>query len=92
VRVNFAHIRHPAQSGGWINFAVFDARSTSGTQSGNAALLGQLTAQARANRLQVDQSALAFTEHGRIKFFGDKSLVDFLSRNGLPRWTHHIDA
>jgi hypothetical protein len=92
VRVNFAHVQHPAQSGGSINFVVFDARSTSGTQSGNSELLGQLTMRARANQLRVDQSALAFMEHGQLKFFGDKPLVSFLSQNGLPRWTPHLDA
>ena len=92
MQISFAHLRQPAVSGGWVNFAVFDARSSSGTTSANSELLGQLTARARANQLRVDQSALAFNSGGRLQFYGSKPLVDFLSRNGLPRWTHTINV
>lgn len=47
MKVNFAHIRERAQNGGWINFAVFDARSSSGSRDDNSQLLAQLTAKAR---------------------------------------------
>ncbi len=90
MQINFAHLRQPAVNGGWVNFAVFDARSNSGTTSANSALLEQLTARARENQLRVDQSALAFSANGRTQFFGSKRLVEFLSRNGLPRWTHTL--
>lgn len=92
MQINFAHLRQPAVSGGWVNFAVFDARSSSGTTSANGELLAQLTAKARANNLQVDQAALAYSSGGRIQFFGSKHLVDFLSRSGLPRWTHTLNV
>ena len=92
MRVNLAHVQHPAQAGGSINFAVFDARSSSGTRTDNATLLAQLTMRVRANRLRVDQSVLTYMQDGRLQFFGDKPLVEFLSRNGLPRWTNHLDA
>ncbi|MGO4414407.1 hypothetical protein AB4Z27_15740 [Cupriavidus sp. KB_39] len=92
MRVNFAHLRERARSGGWINFAVFDARSSSGSSSDNSQLLAQLTAQARASNLQVDQSALAFTANGRLQFFGSPNLVDYLSRAGLPQWTHSFNV
>ena len=59
MRINLAHLRERAASGGWVNFAVFDARSSSGSQSDNARLLSQLTARARASNLRVEQSALA---------------------------------
>jgi len=59
MRINLAHMRERAASGGWVNFAVFDARSSSG---------------------------------GRTQFFGSPPLVDFLSKNGIPGWTHTIDA
>lgn len=91
MRVNFAHLRERAQSGGWVNFCVFDARSNSGTQADNSQLLSQLTARARDSNLRVDQSALAFTSGGRLQFFGSPPVIDFLSSSGLPRWTHHID-
>ena len=92
MRVNFAHLREQARSGGWINFAVFDARSNSGTDADNSQLLAQLTARARAASLRVDQAALAFMSAGRLRFFGSPPLVEYLSRNGLPGWTHHIEV
>ncbi|MBE0548538.1 MAG: hypothetical protein IH627_13005 [Rubrivivax sp.] len=92
MRVNLAHIRERAQSGGWVDFAVFDARASSGTRDDNARLLAQLTAKARGSNLRVDQSALAFSSGGRVQFFGSPPLVDYLSKSGLPGWTHTIDA
>ncbi|HVH13170.1 MAG TPA: hypothetical protein VM759_08965, partial [Longimicrobium sp.] len=70
MNINFAHLRERSTSGGWINFAVFDARSSSGFASDNARLLAQLTARARASGLQIDQSALAYVQNGRIQFYG----------------------
>lgn len=92
MRVNLAHLRERARSGGWINFAVFDARSSSGTNDDNARLLAQLTTKAKGANLRVDQSALAFMSGSRIQFFGSPPLVEYLSKNGLPDWTHSIDA
>ena len=91
MKINLAHLRERSTSGGWINFAVFDAKPISG-DSGNATLLAQLTARARASGLKVDQSALAYSQNGRIRFYGTKTLVDYLSRSGIPGWTHTIDA
>ncbi len=92
MKVNFAHIREHAQNGGWINFAVFDARSSSGTQDDNSRLLAQLTAKARGANLRVYQAALAFMSGGRLQFFGSPPLADFLSRSGLPGWTHSLNV
>ena len=89
MKISLAHIRERSTTGGYIDFAVFDAKSTSGN---NDALLQQLTAKARAAGLKIDQSALAYTQNGRLQFFGSKNLVNFLSKSGLPRWTHEIDA
>lgn len=91
MKINFAHVRHPSTSGGDINFAVFEARSQNGS-AGNDAALASLTMKARAQGLRIDQSALAYSQNGRIQFYGDRNLVDFLSRSGLPRWTHTIDV
>jgi hypothetical protein len=91
VKVNLAHLRERAAAGGWINFAVFEARSASGGDADNARLLTQMTARARASRLQVDQAALAFMASGQLRFFGSKPLVEFLSNAGLPAWTHQLD-
>lgn len=91
MKINLAHLKEHSTSGGWINFVVFDAKSTSG-DSGNPTLLAQLTARARASGFKVDQSALAYSQQGRIRFFGTKTLVDYLSRSGVPGWTHTIDV
>lgn len=92
MKIQFAHLREHAQAGGWVNFAVFDARASSGITEDNARLLADLTEKARANALRVDQSALAFNANGRTKFFGSPPLVAYLSKRGVPRWTHHIDV
>ncbi|MCQ8181128.1 hypothetical protein NP603_08410 [Methylomonas sp. SURF-1] len=92
MKINMAHLRERAASGGWIDFAIFDARSNSGSDSDNNTLLNQLTVKARLAGLNVDQSALAYNQNGRIKFYGSKNLVDYLSHGGVPRWTHTIDV
>jgi len=91
MRINYAHLRERSTSGGWIDFAVFEARSANGTDSANAQVLARLTAKARAAGQKIDQSALAFQEHGRIKFYGDRKLVEYLSKMGVPSWTHTIN-
>lgn len=92
MKINFAHIRERATNGGSIDFAVFDAHSTSNSESANARVLAQLTAKARIAGCKIDQSALAFNENGRLKFFGSKNLVSYLAHSGLPQWTHSIDV
>lgn len=92
MKVKMAHIREKSTSGGFIDFAVFDVRARSGSNSDNSVLLSQLTSKARASGLKIDQSALAFMQTGQIKFYGSKNLVDYLSKNGVPHWTHKIDV
>jgi len=89
MRTRLAHLRERSTSGGWIDFAVFDAKSTTGS---NAELLASLTVHARRSGLKVDQAALAYWEGGRVRFYGSKPLVEFLSRSGVPAWTHEIDT
>ncbi|CAK8722904.1 MAG: hypothetical protein CDV28_1605 [Candidatus Electronema aureum] len=88
MKINMAHLKERSTSGGWINFAVFDAKSTNGD---NAGLLNKLTIEARSNGLKVYQSALAFQSGGRIQFYGDKDLVAYLSKGWRPQWTHTIN-
>lgn len=90
MQINFAHLRERSTSGGDINFAVFEANSTNSGDSARSQVLADLTRRARASGLRVDQSALAFSEHGRIKFFGDKSLVEYLSNGWRMHWTHKL--
>jgi hypothetical protein len=92
MKVNLAHLRERSRSGGWVNFAVFDARSSSDTRDDNSRLLAQLTAKARSANLRVDQSALAFMSGNQVQFFGSPPLVEYLSKSGLPDWTHTINA
>lgn len=88
MQIKMAHLWGRSTSGGRINFAVFDAKSTVGD---NAGLLHQLTLAARANGLKVDQSALAYASGSQIEYFGDKKLVDYLSKEWLPtQWTHTL--
>lgn len=89
MKIEMAHLRERSTTGGWINFAVFNARSTNNDNDG---LLYQLTQQALASGLAVDQSALAYKSGGRLRFYGDKNLVDYLSKNWIPHWTHSINV
>lgn len=92
MKIKCAHLRERAVNGGWINFMVFDACSSSRSHYDNNSLLHQLTSSARQNGLRVDQSALAFKSNGRIQFYGTSNLVDYLSKNfhGIT-WTHTLD-
>lgn len=92
MRINFAHIRERSTSGGWIDFAVFDAKSTTGLDSDNAKLLVQLTLQAQALALKIDKAALVYEQNGQIRFYGTKDLVDYLTNSGIPQWTHYLDV
>jgi hypothetical protein len=86
-QIKMAHLRERSTSGGYINFAVFDAKSTSGN---NTALLYQLTQAAIDAGLQVDQSALAYPSGRQIMFEGDPHLVKYLAKGWRPHWTHSI--
>jgi len=91
MRINFAHIRERSTSGGWIDFAVFEAKSVSGTDQANGEVLARLTAKAERAGYKIDQSALAFSQNGQIRFFGNTKLVEYLSHAGVPTWTHYIE-
>lgn len=90
MQVHVAHIRERAQSGGHLSCCIFDARSSSGTSTDNSRLLARLTVAARSANLRVDHAALAFMNGGCLQFFGSPSLVQLLSRRGLPSWTHTL--
>jgi len=90
MQINFAHLKERSTNGGYINFAVFQADAKSNSSTARASVLADLTERARRSGLKVDQSALAFTENGRIKFYGSNNLVNYLSRGWQPRWTHSL--
>lgn len=92
MQINFAHMRERATNGSWINFAVFETRATVNSESANAQALAQLTAKARRAGYQVDQSALAFTENGNVRYYGSKNLVNYLVNSWMPHWTHTMSV
>lgn len=87
MRIEMAHLQDQG-----INFAIFAADATNHTDTGRQALLAQLMAKARANRLRVDKAALAYREAGRTRFYGTPDLVTYLASRGVPRWTHTLDV
>jgi hypothetical protein len=87
MRIQMAHLRDQG-----INFAVFAADAANHTDAGRRALLGELVAKARGNRLHVDKAALAYQEAGQTRFFGTPDLVKYLASRGVPRWTHTLDV
>lgn len=87
MKVRLAHLQ---QQG--INFVVFDADATDHTDSSRATLLSQLVMKARISGLKVEKAALAFSQHGRLGFYGSKDLVKLLvSASFAGPWTHEID-
>lgn len=86
MKVNLAHLQDQG-----IDFAVFEADAASKTEIARNQVLSQLISAARAAGLKVDKGALAFTENGRLNFFGPPDLVRYLiGRGPLPQWTHAI--
>ena len=92
MRINFAHIRERSTTGGWIDFAVFEAKSITGFDSDNDASLLDLVLRAQGLGLKIDKAALAYQENGQIKFWGAKDLVARLSNSGIPQFTHYLDV
>ena len=87
MRIQMAHLRDQG-----ISFAIFAADAANHSDTGRQALLAELVAKARANRLRVDKAALAYQDAGRIRFFGTPDLVKYLASRGVPRWTHTLDV
>jgi hypothetical protein len=92
MKINLAHIRERSTTGGYIDFAVFDADANNRTNTSRNQLLMQLILKARRSGLKVDKAALAFEENGDVVFYGTPDLVNYLSNLGVPQWTHQIDV
>jgi len=90
MEIEFAHIRERSTNGGYIDFAVFNADALNKNDRNRNSLLWDLTARTRRQGLKVDKSALAFEEHGHIKFYGTPDLVDYLVNTRVPHWTHTL--
>ena len=91
MRVNFAHMKYASTPGEAVSFALFEARSNSGSDKDNQVLLEKLVEHARSVGLRVDTAALVYQEGERVKFWGKADLVGRLANGGLPRWTHYLD-
>jgi hypothetical protein len=85
MKINLAHLHHQG-----IDFAVFAADASVSSNPARDELLSDLVIAARQRGLKIDKAALAFRSGGRTTFFGTPDLVRFLSKLGMPRWTHSI--
>lgn len=92
MKIGLAHGCDRSATGDLIDFIVFEADVRSGMDGDRAELLLDLTNRARSEGLNVVKSALAFRENGRIMFYGTPDLVEYLSNNGVPRWTHYLNV
>jgi hypothetical protein len=91
MKINMAHFRQETSNGDFMDFAIFDAKSESGTESDNLKLLNDLTDNARANKFKVDQAVLFYKEGDELRFYGSTDLAKYLAKVGFPKWTHEID-
>jgi hypothetical protein len=91
MRIGLAYVRARSTLGGFIDFVVFEADVTSGENSDRDELLLDLTARAKAAGMNVDKAALAYRENRHVTFYGTPDLVEYLAKQGVPRWTHHLN-
>ena len=91
MRIEFAHVALPGNGGRNVNVAVFCGRSASGSTNDNAEVLARWTIKARAKGLNIEKSALAFEQSGRIRYQGSRDLVEYLARRGVPPRNHVLD-
>ncbi|MDG2091005.1 MAG: hypothetical protein P8J61_07890 [Gammaproteobacteria bacterium] len=90
--VNLAHFRQQTATGDFIDFAIFDAKTESGNESDNLALLNNLTQSAiQMKKLKIDQAALVFKKNDELRFYGSTDLINYISRAGIPKWTHTLE-
>jgi hypothetical protein len=87
MNVQLAHLRDQG-----IDFAVFAADARQRTASARSELLAELVCAARGSGLKIDKAALCYRSGGRTEFYGSPDLVRYLSRLGVPRWTHSIQV
>lgn len=92
MQFKFALISGKSASGQDLQFAVFGARPTDDSEEGKRKLLDQLTTGATRRGLTIDQSALAYDDKGEIRIFASGELLEHLKKNGLPPWTHFLEA
>jgi hypothetical protein len=90
-QIELAHIRERTVNGQYIDFAVLNANAADRTDSARNRLLSELSMRARNAGLKVDAAALAYEENGRVRFYGSKNVVEYLSRGGVPHWNKTLN-
>jgi hypothetical protein len=75
-----------------ISFLVFNADARAKNNQAREQLLVELTNVANQCGLRANKAALCYSEGARVHYFGTSDLVKYLSKRGVPRWTHSIDA
>lgn len=91
MKINFAHFYELGTGGVRVECVVFEANARDNSHWGRDQVLLQLTRAARKSGLKIDQSALVYEQFGKLQYYGAHGLVDFLSENGVPDWTHTLD-
>ncbi|MGA1742360.1 MAG: hypothetical protein ACO4AC_09410 [Pseudohongiellaceae bacterium] len=87
MKINVGHFRQETSDGDFIDFAVFSAKSESGTEKDNLELLNYLVRETvKQKNLKIDRAALVFDKGEEIRFYGSQDLVKFLSKHGFPKW------
>ena len=88
MKLNYAILKDPASDK--LSNVVFQVNSPRGLERQQMELLRQLMMYVSRRGLNVNQAVLAFQEGEELKFFGSRNLVDHLTKNGLPPWTHSL--
>jgi hypothetical protein len=84
-QINLSHVHIQG-----VDIAVFDANANTNSDRDRATILQDLTLTARRNGLNIDKSALAFSQSGKIRYYGTPDLVNYLAKSGVLSWTHTI--
>ena len=87
MRIQMAHLRDQG-----INFAIFAADAANHTDTGRQALLAELVAKARGNRLRVDKAALAYRRQAAPDSSAPRISSNTWRRAASRRWTHTLDV
>lgn len=89
--VQLAHFRQQTATGQFVDFAIFDAKTESGSEEDNLELLNGLILKAiELENLKIDQAALMFEKNGEVRFYGSNDLVNYISKVGFKKWTHTL--
>lgn len=90
--INLAHYRQKTATGDYVNFAIFDAVAESDSEKDKLELLnGLVKLTIELKKLKIDQAVIAFYKDDELRLYGSNDLIKYLSRSGLPEWTHTLE-